>query len=494
MVVYRNSNASVATALRRLTRTRHNDLTREQQYRDDQLQFVLSVRHILRALRSQYQSYLVESGKQLLGEQAEIHQHVDDPHPKRALRVHCYKQIRDNGTFADHLWLHTILYKLKKAEYAKPNKVPRMIGDLDTPASLQGFRGFDAFKKCQTACDYVSQQSVAHFCAKPTQKELREVFRQLISPEKKYYFVYFSDDSSLSVRLPDGTVRSYNMDIKKCDSSHAPGVFQALEMLTPENLATHIATATAQLLKPLSIYSNVTHSRERVLLLPDSHVLASGWTGTTVINNVANLLIFLAIERSGATTEEEIILAAAQAGYIVELEPCETYSDLQFLKHSPIYDTQGRLQPFLNLGVLLRTYGACKGDLPGTKRDTLATRATAFNLAVINGMYPRTRCRLIDTLLSANVRTLGVCRPELRRKAEEKVGRALAFKVEHHDDDEPFVVSSEEVCKRYRIEAPYYEYFLDQCRHLTYCHHLSSQVGEKILRKDYGLSVAVTVT
>lgn len=487
--MYANSNASVSTALRRLTRTRHDDLTRDQKYRDDQEQFVTKISHVLEELAHSYERVLHDYDLLLVSIDDEIREHVGDPHPKRSLRLHAYDDIRVNGVYHQRLWLSSIRYKLKKAEYAKPNKVPRMIGDLGTEASLQGFRGFDRFKKCQSKHDYNSDLGTAHFCAQPTQKELRDVFHNLIDPKKKYYFVYFSDDSSISIRVGD-VVKTFNMDIKKCDSSHGPGVFRALELATPSNLKPHISLATEQLLKPLSIYSNVHRSRERVLLLPESHVLASGWTGTTVINNIANLMIYLSIERDGAETEEEILRSAAKAGYIVELEECHSYSDIQFLKHSPVYDVDSKLQPLLNLGVLLRTYGACKGDLPGRKNDGMAVRGSLFNLSVIRGMYPRASLSLISALRVACHRDVITSRPELVSKMDQRVHSLTRFKVVEDDSDEYFEVPDEEVVKRYGVSVTEYRHFLELCQSLSFGYHLHSPVGERILQKDYGLSCA----
>jgi hypothetical protein len=182
----------------------------------------------------------------------------------------------------------------------------------------------------------------------------------------------------------------YNMDISTCDTSHGPAVFKALIDLVPPHVRRDMERLVAQCAKPARIVSQ--DRRHTILLKPNGPVLYSGATITTAINNVANIAIAVAITSS----TEHPVLAARRAGYVVTLQDCQIPEDLQFLKTSPVFDTNGDMQPFLNLGVLLRLSGACKGDLPG--RGPIEPRARKFQGALLNGYNTHYQCDLLTQL------------------------------------------------------------------------------------------------
>jgi hypothetical protein len=134
--------------------------------------------------------------------------------------------------------------------------------------------------------------------------------------------------------------------------------------------------------------------------------LYSGSCLTTLINCLANILIGMAIadcefpEVCDPFIVTDILRASIlETGYIVTMDYCEYDEDLQFLKHSPILTTSGHYQPMLNLGVLLRASGSCKGDVPG--RGDLSTRFRDFQASLLQGMYPRSHCLVVDNMKRA---------------------------------------------------------------------------------------------
>jgi len=111
--------------------------------------------------------------------------------------------------------------------------------------------------------------------------------------------------------------------------------------------------------------------------------LYSGSVLTVIINNFANLLIGLEMQRlcpepSRVTRAEYAALyvsAAENVGYGVKVQECTVPEDMQFLKHSPSV-VEGVYHPWMNLGTWFRGLGTFRGDLPG--RGTFRQRAAAY--------------------------------------------------------------------------------------------------------------------
>jgi hypothetical protein len=319
-----------------------------------------------------------------------------------------------------------------------------MIGDLKVPASLQGFR-VTAYLKQAQKIDVSANNAVFHFCPGPTHSELSEVFDNLISPPRKYYFAYFSDDSCLSIRTTSGEIVRYNVDISSCDASHTPALFEAYQKLPSYEAADDLSMLVDQLRKPIRVYDLA--DRRRYVELRNERgdpTLYSGSTITTSVNNFASLLIGQSIATSGAETEREIIAAARDVGYLITLEKCDLIEDIQFLKHSPVLDTKGAWQPLLNIGVLLRLSGTCTGDLPGTTHESLEDRAAVFQKALLQGAYPRSNFALVDNMKSVVVGATG----RGSELAERRVATALAYKVR---ETVHAIFDSEDVYRRYRL-------------------------------------------
>ena len=411
--------------------------------------------------------------------------HHDDPHAKRDLRIASWRDLMEGNrvSMTSKTWIYKAELKAKKDEIAKNLKRIRMIADLGCPASLRGFRVTEFLKRAQSKEDFVYKGITAHFCKAPAQEALREVFQNLINPPQRGYFVYFSDDSCLSLRV-GGKVHMYNIDISSCDASHGRPIFRTFKRLFPKHLSSEITNLLEQCKVPLWVYSR--HNRKLVVALkPDRHRLYSGATITTGINNVANQSIFMAIaehtfddeNKSSVELGEELTLSIANTGYHVTCETCEDYYDLQFLKNSPVYDTEGKLQPLLNLGVMIRASGNCRGDLPG--RGDLETRARVFQASLLHGMYPVVSTPLVDWMKECTKAAPILEIPQLNQMLRYK-GVAT----------EAFTVTSEEVNKRYRITESEFATFMDFLHEDGYGTHITCSATNKYLQVDYGLSAA----
>lgn len=479
-VIYANTNRNVAIALSRINGARvqkpdsvsifgeipdYHEFMKTQQrnyIRDNMDRFLPHIN---------YQSYF-DSWDGMLQEAVEHHA---DPHIKQKLRIQCFRTLCEDGGDLDRLWLKKVMYKIKKNEYAKTGKIPRMIGDLGVAASLQGFRLTYCLKKAMAQEPIHYKGGVIEFCPKPSPDALVRVFEQLINPDGQFYFVYFSDDSCYSVRDAHGAVHCYNMDISSCDASHTEAIWEFQRKTLPTHVLQDYDLLIDQLKLPFFI-RDVNDPTRKVTLKADDPVLFSGSTVTTVTNNSANTLLGFALADSGACNSEEIARACAEVGYVVTVEDCSLdYHLLQFLKHSPVRSTDGRLRALLNLGVLLRASGSCKGDLPG--RGDLAQRARAFQAGLVYGMYPRVHFTLRDRMFGAT----GVKTADLDLLGED------FFQFTTAPTSDTFHVSDEEVYARYGLNQLDYSSFQDTFGSLGFGMHYADGVTATILKLDYGL-------
>jgi hypothetical protein len=375
---------------------------------------------------------------------------------------------------------------MKKDEFAKPGKEPRMIGDLGVPASLQGFMVTKYLKKAMER-DIELRDGTIHFCATPDHTKLTTVFNNLLNPSKRLYMALFSDDSCVSVRDGDGKVATYNMDIKSCDSSHTSMLFWAMTQITDGAARANIIKLIHQLQTKIRVFDlsrpqrGTTKRYAEFVKTDGSPTLYSGSTLTTAINNLANILIGHSIISSNATTSTEIIAAAAAVGYLVSLEPCPRPEDIQFLKHSPVMDTTGVYRPLLNIGVLFRTMGTAKGDVPGRKSVPLLERFKAFEYSLVHGMYPRSHFPFVDVRKHA-LRKVDM---KLVKASSIRIERDLGYKVtettEHH-------FLAEDVYRRYNLTAAEIQILDDTIAYQPFTTFHACSPASKILRADYGLS------
>jgi hypothetical protein len=501
-VIYADNDDNVAKAMSRLLKCR-GTLDEELEYQYNQKRFLAEHQGFLHDIRKM----LEPDFEDWAGAEEECRQHYDDPHPKRELRIQAYNELihgegknyRDGNLFS-RLWLRKVIYKMKKNEFAKPLKMPRMIGDLGVAASLQGFRLTDVYKQAVAKNDVHYGNMRMHFCKAPTSDELRAAFLNLIDPPMgcKYYFVFFSDDSALSIRHADGSISTYNLDIKGCDGSHTSAIFEALVTTTPEKAQEDMQVLIDQCKLPIIIYfkgepettdeNDEDAHRPSLMLQPLDALtgekgprLYSGSTITTILNGLACQLGAVCVQEEDAETEEEITAAFAKAGYQMSIDKCQDYSDIQFLKNSPVYDITGQLQPLLNLGVLLRTSGTCTGDLPGTKKQTFEQRYNEYMGSVLNGMYPGISFPLIDRMRQWTANPT--------ERSDKVTAKMFEYK---HVFDGQATFTAKEVYRRYKLTDLQICELDEDFASNGYGWYYASHGATRILKKDYGLSCTDT--
>lgn len=473
--IYEESNHNISLAMSRLLAVRKADVEMDRRLRKNQISFYRRHKNVFAAIARTYACFFNE----YKGMRQECDEHYDDPHDKRDLRVQAYKDIIERGVYGDKLWLRYVIYKMKKNEWGKFGKVPRMIGNLRVPASLQGFRVTKLLKTAMSERPVEYLNGTIYFCASPTEESLQYVFDQLLNPSGSYFFVYFSDDACYAVRNPDGTISRYNLDISKCDASHGPAVFQACRDLTPNEANVDMQILIDQCKMPIRVY-DLAGKKTFVQLRPFDPTLYSGSTITTVVNNTANLSIAIAIAELQARTPKQIIEAAESAGYIYTIDECTEFEDMQFLKHSPALDTDGAWRPLLNVGVLLRLSGRCKGDLPG--RGPIKERAQAFQAGLLQGVYPYTSFPLIDNMKKSAKPTSNA---KLLKAVTQYHDRELQYKVTKEKRETRYF-TQQAVYKRYRLTQSEMDVLDDRLGGAAYSTFHSSDGSSKVLETDYG--------
>jgi hypothetical protein len=309
---------------------------------------------------------------------------------------------------------------------------------------------------------------------------MEEAFNNLYQARPDLEFVCFGDDGTFSVRIGTRIFR-FNSDISSADCSYTPALFHLLEQLFPEK-ARHLARRlTRQCMLAMKI-RDCNDRRRCVVLKPRMPVLYSGSTLTTIINTLANFLIAIAISEALAagqiTCPNDIILAVRRAGYVITLQTCEEFEDVQFLKHSPVRDTAGNWKPMLNFGVLMRASGMCFFDLPG--RGPLLPRALAFQRGLLQGAYPYANCKLLQSLWKG----VGDGPVEVAAKKE------FAYKVMHAETYPPYTVDEDSFALRYRLTRVELDYLCELTSNYSVGYSINTTAVGKILMKDYDLSTA----
>jgi hypothetical protein len=479
-VRYARSNTNMRYGMRRLTGVRKPEIKGlHKQLCANQLKFIDDQKSFLDYLSEKYTPYF----SSYLGAEEEMYKHYDDPHEKRALRVQAHDEMIEAGTCCRYndIWLRDVLWKIKPEEWAKFGKKPRCICDLGVSASLRGFILTSLLKQAQNDEPIEYEGGTFAFCKSPDPFALKRHFELLRNPPGRFYFLYFSDDSCLSIRDEHGDVQWFNLDISSCDASQGPGLFKALINLMPTDSSRHDMKALTKQCKALLRVVSFANKEHKIKLKPREELLMSGSTLTTGINNLASMLIALSIVRSYKSgpvgvENQTMVDAAAKAGYLLTgCTPLEYFEDVQFLKHSPVQDSKGEWHPMLNLGVLYRASGTCKGDLPGSKKTSLAERGTTFQRSLLRGAYPYLSFDILNNMRA----TSG---PGLVYPIKE-----FQWKVTEGSDKYPHTfIPHDSIVRRYRLEWHEYLELLETANY-GYGWFFNNTGASKVLTKDYDL-------
>jgi len=409
--------------------------------------------------------------------------HISDPHKKRVPRENALGEILSLGISEEDRWLRNecVTVNLKRLELAKYLKVGRIVIDLGCRASLQGYRLTHAMKDSFARTITVNNNDF-EFLIKPSADGLQRVFDTLINPPRKSYFVFFSDDSCLAIRI-NGVVHRYNLDISKCDISHTPSIFKLLYFITPDFHKTNMKRLIDQCAADLQITApeRLTFGKLRVRLASANKEprLLSGSTLTTLVNNLACYILGHALQDLTDPSKEGVEAAVLKTGYAITCTVCHQIEDLQFLKYSPILDLNGVYRPLLNIGVLLRATGTCHGDLPG--RGDIPARAAKFQKLLLQGIAPTTHYPLIDMMK----KTVAHVTPTAQEEAaiQRRIGedyRPTTSKTHTH-------FTSYAIGKRYRLSEGQMDELTDLLGNARFGELVACEASRAILREDYGL-------
>jgi len=398
-------------------------------------------------------------------------------HKKQNLRKEGHKTIHEEGMAHLDNWCTRAEAKMKPDEFAKAKKFGRMIIDLGVAASLQGGM-YSAYAKHMLGRELIHNSCLYVFLAEATDDLICHYLLMMYHGDGRYrdIFLVFSDDACYSVRRKN-VVLLGNLDIATCDASHTPAMLDmCLKVLKfPPDVATALRK---QMLSPLRVYSRKEKGQKphRITIVPKVMYLPSGITITTLVNCVALLCIFWSVIHSDIETSDDIIAAAARVGYKLTLEQVHKPEDYQFLKRSLCKDCFGDYHVTLNLGVILRASGVCRGDLPG--RGCHMRRALEFQRALMSGLLKGIDC------------------PELERL--KPIAKDIQISTAHHSYTT--LASTTTVAHSYTLYDLTRRYSLSS-HEVSELEHgmLSSGFGqithssavEKILMKDYGLSLPV---
>lgn len=479
-VIYRKSDVNMRYGMRRLTNKRCPEKPGYHEWLfENQERFIRKEKQFFMDLKEKYSSYFSD----YLGAEEEMYAHHADPHQKRAIRIQAKNEMCEAGvcTDSDHIWLRDVLWKIKPEEWAKFGKKPRCICDLGVSASLRGFILTNILKQAQNSEIIEYKGGTFSFCKSPDPFELRKQFDLLRDPPGRFHFVYFSDDSCLSIRDKNGDVQRFNLDISSCDASHGPAIFETLLGLMPTDATRRDMEALIKQCKSTLRVVSRGDKECKLKLKPRRPILMTGSTLTTAINNLANLLIGISIvsdyePTSGRETNRFITQAAENAGYIVTgAEPLENFEDVQFLKHSPVQSDDDQWHPMLNLGVLYRASGTCNGDLPGRKTVPLLERGRIFQRSLLRSAYPYCRFDILDQMKAAMGEGLTVAVKEFEWKVTPD-----------SDKYPPFRAASESIRRRYRLTDGEYLELLEIAGYPCGW-FFNSSAASKVLTVDYGL-------
>jgi hypothetical protein len=473
-VMYAETNHNISKALTRLT----CDPEPTEEIGENQVKLLSTPPRVIRRLRAA----LLQHFRQCIDAHPsdwhdELLKYAETDHPKRKLRLQAALEIIADNLFTisserrNWTFIRRVNAKFKKMEWAKEGKFPRLIADLSVVGSLLAGYAYDRLKAYLSAFNYRNTMYVKS----ASHEALHSAFQKLMQPDN-FQFVYFSDDSCLSFIDKHGRLRMYNMDISCCDGSHTTQLFDFIESCIPDPvLKSIIAGCHDQLKLPLTLTSSCG-SRAGVLDHRDDTVygtcLYSGSTATTFTNNMANLLIGMLVResiKSGYDSEEDIIRAARAAGYKVTLECCDHPQQLQFLKHSPTSNGE----PWLNLGVMFRTLGVSKYDIP-VRAKTMQQKAEIFQSALVAG-FKHAGQHPFTKLLAEKHKFRGRVHSE-NYLLQEHIKNPVV----------PVTVTLDDICKRYCIDAWQYEEICHLYRCAGFGDIVRSSGTDAIFRRDYG--------
>lgn len=400
-----------------------------------------------------------------------------EPHPKQKIRAAAILDLDRKGRLYGR-WSSSVLWKLKLDEYAKPGKYPRVIVDLGVAASLEGAKWIEK-AKCGI-CDKIVECDGWYFvfCGSPDPDNVMH-YLDIIWHNKmnaRGYTLAFSDDAVIGTFV-NGKWKVFNLDISTCDASHTPALFNLMCDLLgiPKDLKEDLwAQITADIRVGVK-------GGDFAFLRNHNFYLQSGSIITTLINTIAQMVITVALATTLVINSlDDITTAVKLCGYDITLEECVIQEDMQFLKMSPTRDLYGNFHASLNLGVIFRASGTCRGDIPRSHRRirNIKEDALIFQHKLMCGMLTRINNKDLNKLSPY---------PILRGEGSLKFAQAQIDALRHMTVG-PVVTYGDDIYTRYRLTAGEISEIKHMLSSMDFGTVTYSSGVHKILQKDYGLS------
>jgi hypothetical protein len=432
--------------------------------------------------------------------------YINQPHPKKILRIDADANIFGHGVHFHDRYMDKCIANPKPGELLKEDAYLRLVVDCTTTGSLKAGYIVPYIKKAWSI-PFIYNRCRAVFVDAPSREFLRETYNYIMNPEYDLELFYFSDDSVVVMRCSDG-LAFFNGDFSKADASVTRATFAMLEesVVYDERFRPDVKGCLRQCISTVKIVNvESEHGRkERVYMKPVEPKGNSGFSFTTLINNMGQIMLFIVCAENMRTMtkiEAEGFLhnCAYFAGYQLDLEPCPTYHYITFLKTTPAMNTDGELEAIDVIGSVLRGLGSCAGDLPGLSREqkkrfgefpdpcaTLKLRAELFTSEVIRGKKHTGNHIIMDSLRGLII----------EERMDERIRDSHKTFIDEHmrptvacGGQQLGYVPVEELCVRYGVLACELEELAEQLRFAGFGEEISNPVLDKIFSRDYGLSL-----
>lgn len=463
--VYDKTRRNTAKALTRITNCRGPaklpDAAYEARLRRNQKRALTrgAFSHVFRGLLWQIRERVTAKCQHIQDVIAKQEEYASSVHPKRQLRLKSWAEIIDKCEL-DGLFTKTITGKVKLMEKAKPGKYPRLIGDYTCPGSLLGGFLCEIIKKCFLEVLTLDGRGRFAYMASIEPEFLSDMATELFCGRESFYGVFFSDDSIFRMHG-----RVFEMDISSCDMSNTTQIFRVVQFLASGHpFASDVIRKNIDQNRLPLIIPDPENRSITLKLYPAYPIEFSGTTLTTLLNNVASLLIQFSIFWHDDASEAGVLAAAESVGYKVTVSERKLPEEAQFLKHSFYQDSDGKFQSFLNLGAILRSFGSCDRD---SCRD-----AAWWNASVLAG-YKHSGRSSIQIALENKY-------PFVYRKLH----RLPYDQVKHFSVGVRPDVPDEVICKRYKVTPSEIQEVIEALR---YGNIINTSALQKIYRVDYGL-------
>jgi hypothetical protein len=396
------------------------------------------------------------------------------PHKKQRLRLDAHTILLLEQTISRRVWLVTQLLKLKEDEIAKLDKYGRIIVDEGVEASLQTVPFGNHVKDCSDGKVMRYKDCEILFLKSPRPSVIADELLKIWDTKCRVKALIFSDDAVVAVEV-GGKMVIINADLSSNDSCKTEALFTAFCDVyeAPDSVRNAIF---GQILSNCRVMS--LDNLHCMIIKPLEMFLPSGIGVTTPVNTFTWICIIIEwideLYSHGIPDLHHLITTAERVGHKITLDVCTIREDMQFLKHSIIEDINHDYAAVINLGVVLRASGSCRGDLPGS--GSIPDRARDFQHSLMNGLlrgidYPPIRVlqpdgKLID--ISSKITT------------NAQYDTELLETVNHTFTADAFY-------RRYRLTSNQILQFEEELTMLGPGKVVYSEAASAILEKDYGL-------